>query len=230
MGGIAKRSLRDVVRRLHFRVQHECKQFCVGQAADQFFQQCGIVLAAGSLSLFLLRTEAGTQRAKPVLQFFEFAPASRVGKPAVLLQSLALTPNEAAKQGWKINQDGQKRSAWDYLAYPDIGFAEIETAFPELQDLDQPTKTQLGIEAIYSGYIERQRADVEALRRDEAVEIPKDFDYARVGGLSNEARSKLETIRPSTIGQASRIEGVTPGALIALLSHVKRSQKLRSVG
>ena len=147
-----------------------------------------------------------------------------------VLQSLALTPNEAAKQGWKINQDGQKRSAWDYLAYPDIGFAEIETAFPELQDLDQPTKTQLGIEAIYSGYIERQRADVEALRRDEAVEIPKDFDYARVGGLSNEARSKLETIRPSTIGQASRIEGVTPGALIALLSHVKRSQKLRSVG
>ncbi|MBK75931.1 MAG: tRNA uridine-5-carboxymethylaminomethyl(34) synthesis enzyme MnmG [Henriciella sp.] len=147
-----------------------------------------------------------------------------------VLQSLTLTPNEAAKQGWKINQDGQKRSAWDYLAYPDIGFAEIETAFPELQDLDQPTKTQLGIEAIYSGYIERQRADVEALRRDEAVEIPKDFDYARVGGLSNEARSKLETIRPSTIGQASRIEGVTPGALIALLSHVKRSQKLRSVG
>jgi len=147
-----------------------------------------------------------------------------------VLQSLTLTPNEAAKQGWKINQDGQKRSAWDYLAYPDIGFAEIETAFPELQDLDQATKTQLGIEAIYSGYIERQRADVEALRRDEAVEIPKDFDYARVGGLSNEARSKLETIRPSTIGQASRIEGVTPGALIALLSHVKRSQKLRSVG
>lgn len=147
-----------------------------------------------------------------------------------VLQSLTLTPNEAAKQGWKINQDGQKRSAWDYLAYPDIGFAEIETAFPELQDLDQATKTQLGIEAIYSGYIERQRADVDALRRDEAVEIPKDFDYARVGGLSNEARSKLETIRPSTIGQASRIEGVTPGALIALLSHVKRSQKLRSVG
>ena len=147
-----------------------------------------------------------------------------------VLQSLTLTPNEAAKQGWKINQDGQKRSAWDYLAYPDIGFAEIETAFPELQDLDQATKTQLGIEAIYSGYIERQRADVEALRRDEAVEIPKDVDYARVGGLSNEARSKLETIRPSTIGQASRIEGVTPGALIALLSHVKRSQKLRSVG
>ncbi|MEM5515682.1 tRNA uridine-5-carboxymethylaminomethyl(34) synthesis enzyme MnmG [Henriciella sp. AS95] len=139
-----------------------------------------------------------------------------------LLQSVHLTPNDAAKRGWKVNQDGQKRSAWEFLAYPDIGFDQLRDAFPELADIEKETAEQLAIEATYAGYIERQKADVEALRRDEALDIPADMDFSTVGGLSNEVRSKLETVRPSTIGQASRIEGVTPGALIALLSHVKR--------
>ncbi len=81
------------------------------------------------------------------------------------------------------------------------------------------------IEALYSGYIERQAGDVEALRRDEALQIPDEIDYSAIGGLSNEVRQKLETIRPATLGQASRIEGVTPGALTALLGHVKRRRK-----
>lgn len=139
-----------------------------------------------------------------------------------LLQSITMTPNEAAKIGWKVNQDGQKRSAWEFLAYPDIGMEQVRAAFGGLAEIDDVTASQLAIEAIYAGYIERQQADVEALRRDEALEIPPDMDFARIGGLSNEVRSKLEAVRPSTIGQASRIEGVTPGALIALLSHVKR--------
>ena len=146
-----------------------------------------------------------------------------------LLKSLTLTPNEAAKQGWKVNQDGQKRSAWDYLAYPDISMKDVELSFADVQRLDEATKTQLAIEATYSGYLDRQKADIDALRRDEALKIPADFAYAAVGGLSNEVRSKLEAVRPATIGQASRIEGVTPGALVALLAYVKRTQKLRAV-
>ncbi|GGB72082.1 tRNA uridine-5-carboxymethylaminomethyl(34) synthesis enzyme MnmG [Henriciella pelagia] len=139
-----------------------------------------------------------------------------------LLQSIMMTPNEAAKIGWKVNQDGQKRSAWEFLAYPDIDMEQVRAAFGGLSEIDDVTASQLAIEATYAGYIERQQADVEALRRDEALEIPPDMDFARIGGLSNEVRSKLEAVCPSTIGQASRIEGVTPGALIALLSHVKR--------
>ncbi len=139
-----------------------------------------------------------------------------------LMQSVTLTPNEAQKLGWKVNQDGQRRSAWDYLAYPNIGMSEIETAFPEIAALDAAIKAQLEIEAMYAGYIERQKDDVEALRREEALALPADLDYAAIGGLTNEVRAKLELIRPATLGQAGRIEGMTPGALTALLAYVRR--------
>ena len=138
------------------------------------------------------------------------------------MQSVRLTPNEAQKLGWKVNQDGQRRSAWDYLAYPNIGMSEIETAFPEIAALDAAIKAQLEIEAMYAGYIERQKDDVEALRREEALALPADLDYAAIGGLTNEVRAKLELIRPATLGQAGRIEGMTPGALTALLAYVRR--------
>lgn len=146
------------------------------------------------------------------------------------LKSLHLTPNEAGKHGWKVNQDGQRRSAWEYLAYPDISFERLDTVFPELRALGPAVRDQLSIEATYAGYLERQKADVEALRRDEALEIPADFDFAAVGGLSNEVRSKLETVRPATLGQAARIEGVTPGALVTLLAHIKRRRPQRAAG
>lgn len=138
------------------------------------------------------------------------------------MQSLEMTPNEAQKQGWKVNQDGQRRSAWEYLAYPSIDMAAIEAVFPEIGDLPGPIKSQLEIEAMYAGYIERQKDDVEALRREEALELPRDLDYAAIGGLTNEVRAKLEMIRPATLGQAGRIEGMTPGALTALLAYVRR--------
>lgn len=154
----------------------------------------------------------------------------RLESGRALLQSLELTPNEASKQGWKVNQDGQRRSAWNYLAYPDIDFSDLEAAFPELDAIAGGDRAQLAIEATYAGYLDRQRADVEALRRDEALEIPGDLDFALVGGLSNEVRSKLEAVRPSTLGQASRMEGVTPGALVSLLAHVKRRQLKRAAG
>ena len=147
-----------------------------------------------------------------------------------LLKSLALTPNEASKYGWKVNQDGQRRSAWDYLAYPDISFEQIIAAFPEAGGLTEGVRRQLAIEATYAGYLERQNADVEQLRRDENLQIPEDLNYSAVGGLSNEVRSKLEAVRPATLGHAARIEGVTPGALVSLLAHVKRLQPERAAG
>ncbi|MEQ8558027.1 MAG: tRNA uridine-5-carboxymethylaminomethyl(34) synthesis enzyme MnmG [Henriciella sp.] len=151
-------------------------------------------------------------------------------KGRALLGSLVMTPNEAAQQGWKVNQDGQRRSAWDYLAYPDISFSDIASAFPEVAEISEDHRKQLAIEATYAGYLERQKADVEQLRRDENLEIPADMDFGRVGGLSNEVRSKLETVRPATLGQAARIEGVTPGALLTLLAHVKRRRPQRAAG
>ena len=139
-----------------------------------------------------------------------------------VMQSSEMTPNQAKAQGWKVNQDGQRRSAWDYLAYPSIDMAAIESAFPEIAKLDARIKAQLEIEATYAGYIERQKEDVEALRREEALALPKDIDYAAVGGLTNEVRAKLDLVRPATLGQAARIEGMTPGALTALLAYVRR--------
>ena len=139
-----------------------------------------------------------------------------------ILQSEKMTPNEAQKLGWKVNQDGQRRSAWDYLAYPTINITDIEGGFPRVSDIDPTAKTQLEIEAMYAGYIERQKDDVAALRREESLALPQDLDYARIGGLTNEIRAKLETVRPATLGQAGRIEGMTPGALTALLAYVRR--------
>lgn len=143
------------------------------------------------------------------------------------LTTLGMTPNEATKLGWKINQDGQRRSAWEYLAYPDIQFSDLLAAFPQLEAIAPQIRAQLSIEATYAGYIDRQKSDIEALRRDEALSIPPDLDYAGIGGLSNEVLLKLETVRPQTLGHASRIEGMTPGALTALLAHVKRRTKTK---
>ncbi len=141
------------------------------------------------------------------------------------LQTLSLSPAKAREAGWNVNQDGRVRTAWEYLGYKDISLETLVKVWPELSDIDPAIAAQLEIEALYSGYIERQAGDVEALRRDEALHIPEGIDYSAIGGLSNEVRQKLEAIRPATLGQASRIEGVTPGALTALLGHVKRRRK-----
>jgi tRNA uridine 5-carboxymethylaminomethyl modification enzyme len=142
-----------------------------------------------------------------------------------LLQTLSLTPKRAADLGWRVNQDGRIRTAWEYLAYPDISFDDLRQAWPELEDVSRETSEQMAIESQYAGYMQRQQNDIDALRRDEELAIPDMIDYASVGGLSNEVRQKLETIRPATLGQAGRIEGVTPGALIALLGHVRRKKE-----
>ena len=138
-------------------------------------------------------------------------------------ETLSKTPNELKKQGLKINQDGIKRSVLDLLAYPNIGLDDLVPVWPELEALPHFAREYLETEALYAGYIERQARDIAAFQRDEGLRIPDSFDYKSVGGLSNEVRSKLEAVRPATLGQAARIEGVTPGALTAVLAYVRKA-------
>ena len=111
------------------------------------------------------------------------------------------------------------------LSYPDITLETLTSVWPELGDIPQVLHRQLEIEAGYAGYIERQDADIQAFRRDEALEIPVDLDFDSLGGLSNEARAKLTEARPATLGAAARISGVTPAALTILLGHVRRPRR-----
>lgn len=141
------------------------------------------------------------------------------------LQTLSLTPNEARGHGLKINQDGVRRTAWDLLSYPETGFSDLIRIWPELAGMDAQTAGQVEIEAGYAVYLERQGRDIAAVRRDEAVAMPADFDYRAISGLSRELCEKLERIRPASIGQAERIEGMTPAALTLLLAHVRRGQR-----
>ena len=137
---------------------------------------------------------------------------------------LALTPTEAARAGLKVGANGQRRNVTELLAYPDIDFPALSKVWPELEAWPAFAREQLEIDAAYHGYLDRQDADVELFRRDEALLLPADLDYAALGGLSNEVKEKLAAVRPATLGQAARIEGVTPGALTALLAHVRRAR------
>ena len=138
------------------------------------------------------------------------------------LAALQATPTALRAAGFAINQDGQPRSAFDLLRYPDIGWAELSGFWPELMDVSGEVRTQMEIEAHYTGYLERQEADILAFRKDEGLRLPADLDYAAVPSLSNEARQKLALARPASLGAASRIPGVTPAAVLALLRYVKR--------
>lgn len=140
-----------------------------------------------------------------------------------LARETRFTPKEAQTLGITVNPDGQRRSMRDLLAYPGVTLANFETAFPVIQNWAPAIREQVEIDAGYAGYLDRQTADAEALRREETLGLPADLDYAAIGSLSNEVREKLDRVRPRTLGQAARIEGVTPGALTALLAHVKRS-------
>ena len=139
-----------------------------------------------------------------------------------LARSLTLTPAAAEKAGLTVKADGQRRDVIQLIAYPDIDLDRLALIWPELAAWAPEVREQIEIDAAYAGYLDRQQADVDAFRRDEALRLPGDLDYAAVGGLSNEIRDKLTAVRPLTLGQAARIEGVTPGALTALLAHVRR--------
>lgn len=139
------------------------------------------------------------------------------------VSDLSETPNTLKKHGLSVNQDGIRRSVMDLLAYPNIKKQSLISVWPELSNIPDFAWEHLETEAVYSGYIERQARDIAAFRRDEGLRIPESFNYQEIGGLSNEVISKLEKVRPLTLGQASRIEGVTPGSLTAVLAHVRKA-------
>ncbi|WAC47314.1 tRNA uridine-5-carboxymethylaminomethyl(34) synthesis enzyme MnmG [Asticcacaulis sp. SL142] len=134
---------------------------------------------------------------------------------------LKLTPNEARTHGIQVNSDGQKRNVMQLLAYDTCDRAKLEAIWPEIRDWADHLFEQVEIDALYAGYLGRQEAEINAFRKDENLELPDDLDYNAIGALSNEACEKLNRIRPKTVGQAGRIEGMTPGALTALLFHVR---------
>ena len=136
--------------------------------------------------------------------------------------SLTATPNELARHGIPVNQDGQRRSAKDLLGYPDIVPARLTAIWPQLADLREDVLEQIQIEASYAGYLHRQEEDISAFRKDESLHLPEDLGYGKVGSLSAEVREKLIAVKPTTLGQASRISGLTPAALVALMRYVKR--------
>jgi len=140
-----------------------------------------------------------------------------------LLEGLSLTPNAAARHGLKVNLDGMRRSAFDLLALPDVSIGSLAAIWPELTGIAPKIATQIEIDAKYAVYLDRQTKDIEAFRRDEALAIPDHVDYAGLPGLSNEIRARLEKIRPRTMGQALRIEGMTPAAMTLLASKLRRA-------
>jgi tRNA uridine 5-carboxymethylaminomethyl modification enzyme len=147
-----------------------------------------------------------------------------------MAEALNVTPNEAARHGLELRRDGQRRSAFDLLSYPDIGLSDVARIWPRFAELDSKITEQLEIDAKYAVYLDRQAADVESYRRDEALELGDDIDYETLPGLSNEVRHKLQSHKPRTIGHASRIDGITPAALTLLAAHVHRGRHKRSRG
>jgi tRNA uridine 5-carboxymethylaminomethyl modification enzyme len=177
--------------------------------------------------LTALGVEKGLVGAERATRFAQKSEALSAGR--ALLEGLTTTPSEARKAGIAVNADGLKRSAFDLLAYPGIGSADVTRRWPEIAGVPPATLEQLSIDAQYAVYLERQRADVVAMRRDEGVSIPDWVDYDAMPGLSMELRQKLAAQKPTTIAQAQAIEGMTPAAATLLLAIIRRGA-LRKAG
>ncbi len=157
--------------------------------------------------------------------FKEKASALDAGRD--LLTTLNMTPNAAAKAGITINQDGRRRSAFEFLAFPDVGFDQLAAIWPDLQSVPAQYRSQLEIDARYASYVERQQADVDALKKDESIEIPAGFNFAGISGLSAELCQKLTQQPPTTLAQAGKIDGMTPAALLLIRAHIKKAGNRR---
>jgi tRNA uridine 5-carboxymethylaminomethyl modification enzyme len=160
----------------------------------------------------------GAERARAFHAKIEALNAARAK-----LSALKLSPNEAASFGLRINHDGVRRSGFDLLGFSDVDFAALRRVWPELASIDPGIAGQIEIDAKYAVYLDRQAADIAGFRRDEALAIPESLDYHRMPGLSAEVRQKLSSVKPLTMGQASRIEGMTPAALTLLAARIKRA-------
>jgi tRNA uridine 5-carboxymethylaminomethyl modification enzyme len=139
-----------------------------------------------------------------------------------LLESCTATPAKLAAQGVAINQDGTRRNAFELAAYPNMTIADLAKVWPALAEIAPPIARRIEADAKYSVYLERQSEDAARFRRGESIELPPDLDYDGISGLSSELREKFRVVRPASVGQASRIEGVTPAALALVAAHVRR--------
>ena len=153
------------------------------------------------------------------------AKSSALKAARALADSVSLTPKEGERHGLSLNKDGHRRSAFELLSYPDITIASLAKIWPPFGDLAPKIAEQIEIDAKNDVYLSRQNADIASYRRDESFTLPDDFDYAALSGLSNEAKQKLMTHRPRTIGHAAKIDGLTPAALTLLVAHVKRGRR-----
>ncbi len=148
----------------------------------------------------------------------------RLGSARALLDTLSLTPDAAAGHGLTVNRDGQPRTAFTLLSYPDVDLSRLMGIWPELGAIAPDIREQVETDARYAVYVERQQADIAVLRRDEALDLPDGLDYGTIPGLSNELKQRLMRLRPSTIGQAGRMEGMTPAALALLATRARRAR------
>ncbi len=182
-----------------------------------------------------LRADNADQRLTPLAILLGIAGAERRRRFEAKAHELALasavsretrfTPGEAAALAIPVNADGRRRSMRELLAFPGVTLDHFVPAVPSITEWSAEVREQVEIDAGYAAYLDRQVIDAEALRTEEGMLLPADLDYAAIGGLSNEVKEKLARVQPRTLGQAGRIEGVTPGALTALLAHVKRSSR-----
>jgi tRNA uridine 5-carboxymethylaminomethyl modification enzyme len=153
------------------------------------------------------------------------AKSHALAKVNEILSSRTVTPSEARRHGMTINLDGRPRSGLDLLSYPEISLEHLARLWPELADVAPEIAEQAEIDARYGVYLDRQNADIKAFRRDEALGLPPDLDYAQVPGLSIEARQRLNRARPASIGQAGRLEGITPAVLTVLLAYIRKTNR-----
>jgi tRNA uridine 5-carboxymethylaminomethyl modification enzyme len=144
------------------------------------------------------------------------------------LHALTVTPKEAVRQGLDLNQDGIRRSAFQLLSYPNLSWSDLTRLWPELGQASQAAREHLATDATYAVYLDRQAADIAAYRRDEEVQLEAELDFNSLPGLSNEIRTKLNLVRPRTLGQAARIEGITPAAITLLAGHARRGSGSRA--
>ena len=164
---------------------------------------------------------AGCVGAERVLRFT--ADRAALDAAAAQLEVLTLTPNAAANHGIAVNADGRRRTAFELLARPEVGWADLTRIWPELRAVPARAQETLTVEARYAGYLDRQRVDIAAFRADEGMVLPADLDFARIGGLTNEVRERLCLVRPTSLGAAARIPGITPAALTLLYRHARKA-------
>ncbi|WP_417256240.1 tRNA uridine-5-carboxymethylaminomethyl(34) synthesis enzyme MnmG [Celeribacter halophilus] len=145
-----------------------------------------------------------------------------------ILESESYTPRELKTAGVAVSSDGSRRTAYQVLAFPNVTFDHISVLNPNVAQISPEVQVQLARDALYANYIERQKRDVEAMKRDETQLIPDDFDYSALSGLSNELRTKLSHTRPQTIAQAGRVEGMTPAAVTLILARLKQNQRAKA--